>query len=186
MKDERLSSVGKRIKELRKSKGMSLQDVAERSDVTAGLLSKIENFRTIPSLPVLLNISRALEVNMSELVRTVVEEEEDIFVLVPAGKGGREREGDTELELILDREISRMGVNVQELHLPAGAVYVEEEAGAALLMRAMLGPLEVRFRQEVLTLDAGDTLWLDAGLTYTVINPGSRAGRLFQVRLLAK
>ena len=50
---------------------MTLQDVANKSDVSAGLLSKIENFRTVPSLPVLLSIAKSLEVDMSELVKDV-------------------------------------------------------------------------------------------------------------------
>ena len=50
IRDDRLSRIGKKIKEIRKNRQMSLQEVASKSSVTAGLLSKIENFRTIPSL----------------------------------------------------------------------------------------------------------------------------------------
>ena len=43
IKEDILSNIGKKIKEERKSKNLNLQEVASRSNITAGLLSKIEN-----------------------------------------------------------------------------------------------------------------------------------------------
>jgi len=54
-----ISFVGKRIKELRLSKDLKLVEVAIKSSVSKGLLSRIENGRTIPSLPVLFSIKCA-------------------------------------------------------------------------------------------------------------------------------
>lgn len=55
--NEQLTCLGMRLKELRRKRLLTLQQLAERTELTAGLLSKIENFRTIPSLPVLLSIA---------------------------------------------------------------------------------------------------------------------------------
>ena len=46
---EQLIVLGTRIKKIRKERKMTLQALADRTGLTAGLLSKIENFRTIPS-----------------------------------------------------------------------------------------------------------------------------------------
>ncbi|MDH5604380.1 MAG: helix-turn-helix domain-containing protein, partial [Cyclobacteriaceae bacterium] len=82
LKDDVLSEIGKRIKAERVKRGMNLQEVADLAGVTAGLLSKIENFRTVPSLPVLLNISKSLQVNMYDLVENIENDRDIPFLLV--------------------------------------------------------------------------------------------------------
>ena len=63
MTGSEISFVGKRIKELRLNKDLKLVEVAIKSRVSKGLLSRIENGRTIPSLPVLFSIINALNEN---------------------------------------------------------------------------------------------------------------------------
>lgn len=57
-----ITLIGKRIKDIRLSNSQKLSDLACDANVSKGLISKIENGRTVPSLPVLLNIIRALNV----------------------------------------------------------------------------------------------------------------------------
>ena len=64
---EQLIVLGTRIKKIRKERKMTLQALADRTGLTAGLLSKIENFRTIPSLPVLVGIAAALQIDLAAL-----------------------------------------------------------------------------------------------------------------------
>jgi len=68
MKNDQLSLIGIRIKQIRSEKKLTLRELAKRSNLSPGLISKIENFRTMPSLTVLVDISVALEVDISELV----------------------------------------------------------------------------------------------------------------------
>ena len=94
IKDDILSNIGKKIREERKNKGLNLQQVASQSNITAGLLSKIENFRAVPSLPVLLNISKTLEVNMADLVEEVVNNKEVFFLHIKKDEGKIEERED--------------------------------------------------------------------------------------------
>lgn len=71
MEDELISRIGKRIKTLRKERGLTLQVLSERSSVTKGLLSKIENSRTIPSLPVFFKLIRGLEINTKDFFENI-------------------------------------------------------------------------------------------------------------------
>jgi transcriptional regulator with XRE-family HTH domain len=57
--------IGKKIRELRQRKNVKLHELAEEANISKGLLSKIENGRTIPSLPVLLAVVQKLRVDMS-------------------------------------------------------------------------------------------------------------------------
>ena len=71
MSTTELAGIGVRLKEIRKSKGLILQAVAERAGISKSLLSKIENFRTIPSLSVLYRIAEALQTDLADLVSRV-------------------------------------------------------------------------------------------------------------------
>ncbi len=59
--------LGARIKELRKSKAMSQEQLAEKIDVDPKHLSRIEVGRGYPSLDALENIANVLSVEMKEL-----------------------------------------------------------------------------------------------------------------------
>ncbi|MFM8738789.1 MAG: helix-turn-helix domain-containing protein, partial [Cytophagales bacterium] len=63
MQHELISQIGKRIKAIRNEQRITLQELSSRSELSKGLLSKIENSRTIPSLPVFLSIMKAIETN---------------------------------------------------------------------------------------------------------------------------
>ncbi len=61
-----ISELGKEIRKVRQEKDLRMNEVAIKAKISKGLLSKIENGRTIPSLPVLISIVKSLEVNLSE------------------------------------------------------------------------------------------------------------------------
>ena len=82
------------LKKVRKSKDLSLKQVAEMSGVSTGLVSKIENFRTTPSLPVLLKIMQSLELDLSELNLSVSNGKK--YILIKKGEGVVEQRDDSE------------------------------------------------------------------------------------------
>jgi transcriptional regulator with XRE-family HTH domain len=57
--------LGRKIKLARTSKGMRLRELAEHTDLSQGLLSKLENDKAIPSLTSLHRIAAALDTNVS-------------------------------------------------------------------------------------------------------------------------
>lgn len=63
--DDFLIGIGKRIKEIRKKQHITISSLASNAGVSNGLISRIENGRTIPSLPVLLEVISALEIDAS-------------------------------------------------------------------------------------------------------------------------
>lgn len=66
MNNEIILQISNRIKEKRKEKKITLQQLAEEVGVTKGLISQVENNRTIPSLTVLLSIIKALHVDLND------------------------------------------------------------------------------------------------------------------------
>lgn len=55
-----MDNIGKRLKNLRNSKGMTLQDVASRADTARTYIADIESGRSFPSLKMLDKICKAL------------------------------------------------------------------------------------------------------------------------------
>ena len=60
--------IGSRIREIRKSKKMTQEKLAEMSGVEPSNISHIERAATKLSLPTLVNIANALEVTLDEIV----------------------------------------------------------------------------------------------------------------------
>jgi transcriptional regulator with XRE-family HTH domain len=61
-------NIGDRIKMLRISQKRTLQEVADASELSKSMISKIENNKTIPSVAALVKIARALGSNISSLL----------------------------------------------------------------------------------------------------------------------
>jgi transcriptional regulator with XRE-family HTH domain len=56
--------VGEKVRELREKRGLSLQEIADRTGYSSALLSQIENHMISPPLGALIKISKALEVKV--------------------------------------------------------------------------------------------------------------------------
>lgn len=61
--------IGARVKALREASSLSLRDLAERSGVSAPMLSQVERGETSPTLTVAARIASGLELSLSQLLR---------------------------------------------------------------------------------------------------------------------
>ncbi len=61
-------NIGDRIKMLRITQGRTIQEVAEASDLSKSMISKIENNKAVPSVAALVKISKALGTSISNLL----------------------------------------------------------------------------------------------------------------------
>jgi transcriptional regulator with XRE-family HTH domain len=66
---ERITVIGPRIRLLREAMDLSLRDLAERSGVSAPMLSQVERGETSPTLQVATRIAGGLELRLSQLLR---------------------------------------------------------------------------------------------------------------------
>lgn len=63
-----VSSIGPKLRDLRKQRGLSLQQLAERSDVSAAAIHKIERNGMVPTITTLLKLAGALNRSVSYFV----------------------------------------------------------------------------------------------------------------------
>ena len=68
--EERINklNIGDRIKMLRITQKRTMQEIAEASDLSKSMISKIENNKTVPSVAALVKIAKALGTNISNLL----------------------------------------------------------------------------------------------------------------------
>src|SRR5438552_7401058 len=62
-------SLGPRVRALREAMDLSLRDLAERSGVSAPMLSQVERGETSPTLQIASRIAAGLELRLSQLLR---------------------------------------------------------------------------------------------------------------------
>ena len=79
-----VGSIGLKVFSLRKSMGLSLQQLAERSDVSAAAIHKIEQGGMVPTITTLLKIAGAVGRPVSYFVEDG--ERDDLAVLTPAAE----------------------------------------------------------------------------------------------------
>ena len=61
-------NIGDRIKMLRISQKRTMQEIAEASDLSKSMISKIENNKTVPSVAALVKIAKSLGTNISNVL----------------------------------------------------------------------------------------------------------------------
>src|SRR5947209_16023146 len=87
------AQIGTRVRALREAMDLSLRDLAERSGVSAPMLSQVERGETSPTLAVAARIAGGLELRLSQLLRL---DEGGSVTVVRAGerqRGGSRRRG---------------------------------------------------------------------------------------------
>lgn len=72
MQEDILFQISNKLKEVRKQKGVTLQEIANDAGVTKSLVSQIENSRTIPSLPVMLGLIKALDIDLNVFFKDII------------------------------------------------------------------------------------------------------------------
>ena len=71
MQEDILIQISNKIKEIRKQKNITIQELATKAGVSKGLISQIENNRTVPSLPVLMNIVQSLNLDLNDFFNDI-------------------------------------------------------------------------------------------------------------------
>lgn len=184
MRNPELGKVGEKIRQIRKSKKMNLQEVAQKSDITAGLLSRIENFKTLPSLPVLHKISIALEVPLSELVQTVGPSDNQTFSLIT--KGGARSEKDNLgwiHHYLLKTDFSDANIQIKKIKIPKGSYQTFNRVNGMELYYLEKGRLHFHMKGEQVKVNAGDTLYINPKTIIAVENVAPDPAIIFHISL---
>jgi transcriptional regulator with XRE-family HTH domain len=167
--------LGGRVRELRRGRGLTLEELAELSGVSRAMISKLERGEKNPTLVVAAKLAEGLGVTLSRLAGT--EERREIFV-VPRERRMVMRDPETgfERQLLSPNFVGR-GVEFIRNLIPEGSTsgefpphrkgieeHIVVERGS---LRAVLGGEEYLLRE-------GDALYFEADVTHRFDNAGEK------------
>jgi transcriptional regulator with XRE-family HTH domain len=177
--------IGPRVRALREAMDLSLRDLAERSGVSAPMLSQVERGETSPTLAVASRIAAGLELRLSQLLRL---DESGTVTIVRANerrRGGSPERGHS-VEILtaplpgqraeLSRHVLTPGANTggpgdPPMHEPGSREIAVVEAGSVVLV----------VEGERHELATGDCVTFDADLSHHFENPGPDEAALLAV-----
>ncbi|MBW2557783.1 MAG: helix-turn-helix transcriptional regulator [Deltaproteobacteria bacterium] len=79
---DREKKIGKKIKSLRELRGLTLEELAKKTDFTKGYLSRLENSKKAPPVATILTIATALNVKISDVFGEDENKEDSIISIV--------------------------------------------------------------------------------------------------------
>jgi transcriptional regulator with XRE-family HTH domain len=169
-----LVAVGARVRALREAQRLSLRDLAERSGVSAPMLSQVERGETSPTLQVAARIAAGLELRLSQLLRL---DEDGIVTVVRRGER-RTGGADGHRYEILTPPLPGQRAEVSLHRLAPGASTggpgdpPMHEPGSRETALVQSGTAELFVDGARHELHAGDAVTFDADLPHHFENPG--------------
>src|SRR3954447_10585324 len=166
---------GARVKSLREAMDLSLRDLAERSGVSAPMLSQVERGDTSPTLAVAQKIASGLDLTLSQLLRL---DEDRHVVVIPAGaRRTRRRRGHRVEELTPPLPGQRADVSEHTL-APGSATGAADDPpmrarGSRETAVVIGGEVELFIDGQRHELAEGDSVTFDADLPHHFENNGS-------------
>ncbi|WEK34302.1 MAG: XRE family transcriptional regulator [Candidatus Pseudobacter hemicellulosilyticus] len=177
MKEDILIQIGNQIRERRKKKGITIQELADKASVSKGLVSQIENSRAIPSLVVLIEIIKALDIDLNAFFKDIGNEPNGKTILVKRKDDyfsfEKEHAQGFRYHRIFTRNIKHSTVDIVLLELEPKASRPMVETEAFEYKYILAGEIEYQFEHERIRLNAGDSMLFDGRIPHTPHNIGS-------------
>jgi transcriptional regulator with XRE-family HTH domain len=177
-------AVSTRIRALREAMDLSLRDLAERSGVSAPMLSQVERGETSPTLAVASRIATGLELSLSQLLRL---DEADSVTVVRADErllGGRDHGHRYEV-LTPPLPGQRAELSLHTLTPGAATAGPDDppihEPGSRETTFVIDGSLRLICDGQAHELEEGDAVTFDSDLPHHFRNPGTRPARFLAV-----
>ncbi len=151
-------AIGLQVRAFRRQLNMTVAELSKQAQLSPGMLSKIENGLTSPSLATLKSLSQALNVPVTSFFRKYEEERDASFV--KAGEG-----------LIIERRGSRAGHQYQLLGHTIGKQVFVEPYLISLTEESDVFPLFQHSGVEFLYMLEGKVVYRHGSRTY-LLEPG--------------
>jgi|TARA_R110000764_G_scaffold177632_2_gene263813 transcriptional regulator with XRE-family HTH domain len=187
-----LSAFGQNVRALRRGKGLTLQQVADRAGMASSTISKIENSNLSPTFDGLLKLARGLEVDMTTLLdgerapdrsapspsalgRLDVTRARDrrahdaaTYIYEPLAMGLKQKLIDATFVVVKARKVEEF----EKLVSHAGEELVFILTGEVELHSELYAPIR---------LSAGDSVYYDASMGHALISVGEADATLLNI-----
>ena len=165
MQEDIIIQISNRLKDIRKEKNITLQELAESAGVTKSMLSQVEHSRSIPSLSVLLNLIKALNIDLNEFFKSIAAQSPDTVILKK-----KEEYHAFEKENAIGFHYQRLfSTIIRDYHIDFVLLRLEKDAvrepvstDAFEFKYLLKGKVEYTIADKIYVMDEGDSLFFDA------------------------
>lgn len=177
-------ALGPRLHAIRKARGLTLDELSERSGISKSMLSQIERGQANPTFGTLWNITQSLGLELSELVEAGARKPAAAIERLAANLTPTINSKDGTCVL---RILSPGGTAGQmewyELAIEPGGRLESEPHGAGAMehLSCLAGRLTVRSEGATQDLAAGDTVRYRGDAAHAILNPGRQPARALLV-----
>ncbi|MBB6182247.1 cupin domain-containing protein [Pseudorhizobium flavum] len=178
-------SLGVRLRLARQMKGLTLKELAAQSECSESLLSKVENGKVLPSLPMIHRVVQVLETNISWLFDEPANDESAIFrkgtrpfITLDKHKGTSKG---LKLERIIpfkDGHLLQCNIHHLEIGGKSGDTITHEGEEVGYILA---GIVELTLNGELFQLEAGDGFCFRSNIPHSYRNLGEEAASILWV-----
>jgi len=184
------SFVGSKIKGIRESKNISIEEVSERSGLTTEQINSIETDQNLPSLGPLIKIARALGVRLGTFL-------DDSDALGPIVCRAADREKDSSISFSNGASDARKHMEYHPLaqqkagrHMEPFIIDINPEEAPNFQLSAhegeefiyvMQGEVEIVYGKETYNLKEGDSIFYDSIVNHHVHGAPGKAAKILAV-----
>jgi transcriptional regulator with XRE-family HTH domain len=168
--------LGKKIRDLRLRRGLTVQQLAGATGLSKGFISQVENHRTSPSLATLHDLARALETSAAYLVV----EEDQVPCVIRASQRSRVPAGGNASRVEVLSAQPKRNLELIQVDLPPGL-----EAGdhrhyhhGEQCLLCVEGQVRLACGDHIIELAAGDSCHFDGRVPHAIENRGSTSARV--------
>ena len=156
------SALGSKIKGIRESRNLSIEEIAESSGLTVDQINSIENDENLPSLGPLIKIARAMGVRLGTFM-------DDNDALGPVVCRAEDREGRHMEPFVID-------INPEDKTEFNLSAHEGEE-----FIYVMNGEVEIEYGKEKYTLHEGDSIFYDSIVKHHVHGAPGKSAKILAV-----
>ncbi len=172
--------IGRKLRRLRKSRSLTLEEVAQRANLTKGFLSQIERDKTSPSVAALKQILDVLGEDLSTFFQDAGEPEKNVFRVEERVPLDEEIPGVLMESLAPDIQYREMDPIL--ITLEKGAKITDDDLDEEETFGFILdGEAWITIEGETYRLKKGDTFYLFPETEFTIENKGKDQARIVVV-----
>ena len=184
METEVISRIGRKIKALRQERNLTLQELSAKSNISKGLLSKIENSRTVPSLPVILTLIQSLDISLKDFFEdmTLVNGSNYIHIKKGAYKAYEKENREGFLyHYILAHNFSNINIEIAILEIEKETESNPTTTDGFEFKYILVGEIEYHLDNEVILLQEGDSFFFDASKPHLPVNKSGKPAKMLVI-----
>ena len=182
-----VSRIAQKIRSTRLEKNLTIEQLATRTHVSKGLLSKIENSRTIPSLPVFVTLIQSLEISLKDFFQDMVLVNGKNYLLVRKDQYApleREPKSGLNYQFVLSQNVTNCTMEIVLLTIESGAKGKPTTTSGYKFSYIVSGSCEYAINSNKLQLEEGDSIYFDATHPHMPINRSRRKVTLLSIHFI--